>query len=106
LGQRVTEMREHGAELVAVAVSAIYAQQAFARTLGVDFALLSDWGGATARSYGVQYDTWKGHAGLAKRSVFVIDEEGVVRYRWVTDDAAIQPDLDEVIATIASIGRR
>ena len=42
----------------------------------------------------------KGHAGLAKRSVFVIDRSGVIRYRWVTEDALVLPDLDEVISAV------
>lgn len=92
-----------GAEVVAISVSAIYAQQAFAESLGVDFALLSDWGGNVTRSYGVEYDSWKGHVGLAKRSVFIIDQAGVVRYRWVTEDASVQPDFDQVTAQLAEI---
>ncbi len=100
MGQRHDEIRALGAEVVAIAVTPIYAQQAFAASLGVDFALLSDWGGATARAYGVEYDEWKGHVGLAKRSVFVVDTNGLVRYRWVTDDATVLPDFDEVIASL------
>jgi peroxiredoxin len=105
LGQRLPEFSAYDAQLVAIAVTAIYAQQAFARALDAEFALLSDWGGEVTRSYGVEYDVWKGHVGLAKRSVFVIDRDGIVRYRWVTDDAAVQPDLDEVVACLAALGR-
>ena len=103
MGQVLPAIRELGAEVVGVAVTAIYAQQAFAASLDADFALLSDWGGDVTRSFGVEYDSWKGHVRLAKRSVFVIDQDGVVRYRWVTDDASVQPDLDDVIAELASI---
>lgn len=81
----------------------IFAQQAFATSLEADFALVSDWGGDVTRSFGVEYDSWKGHVGLAKRSVFVIDQESVVRYRWVTDDANVQPDFDAVIAQLAGM---
>jgi peroxiredoxin len=48
----------------------------------------------------VQYDVWKGHRGLAKRSVFVVDRDQVVRYRWVTDDALVLPDLDEAVQAL------
>jgi peroxiredoxin len=100
LGQRAAELRELGAEILAVAVTATYAQQAFAATLDIDFPLLSDWDRVVCESYGVRYSVWKGHAGLAKRSVFVIDRSGVIRYRWVTDDALVLPDLDEVVAAV------
>ena len=76
---------------------------AFAETLGIDFPLLSDWGGTTADAYGVRYDIWKGHTGLAKRSVFVIDREGVIRYVWSNDDALTLPDFDEVMEAIAAV---
>ncbi|MGY1643166.1 redoxin domain-containing protein [Geodermatophilus sp. SYSU D00703] len=103
LGHRVDEIRALGAEVLAVAVTATFSQQAFAETLGVDFPLLSDWDRTVCADYGVRYDVWKGHAGLAKRSVFVIDRGGTVRYRWVTDDALVLPDLDEVVAALRDL---
>jgi peroxiredoxin len=73
---------------------------AFAEHLGIDFPLLSDWEGTVAESYGVRYDVWKGHRGLAKRSLFVIDNAGTITYRWMTDDALVLPPLDELPAAV------
>jgi peroxiredoxin len=103
LGQRAEEIRALGADVLAVAVTATFSQQAFARSLGVDFPLLSDWDRTVCADYGVRYDVWKGHAGLAKRSVFVIARDGLVRYRWVTDDALVLPDLDAVVAALRDL---
>lgn len=89
--------------MAAVAVTATFSQIAFARHLDVRFPLLSDWGGRTAEAYGVRYDVWKGHAGLAKRSLFVIDRDGIIRYRWVTDDALVLPDMDELLAALSRL---
>ncbi len=102
MGQHLPEIRRLGADVVAIAVTPIYAQQAFAASLEADFALLSDWGGEVTRSFGVEYDSWKGHVGLAKRSLFIIDQDGIVRYRWATDDASVQPDFAELIAQLAA----
>jgi peroxiredoxin len=104
LGQRAAEIRKLGAGVVAIAVTATFSQQAFAEALGLDFPLLSDWDRTTCADYGVRYVEWKGHAGLAKRSVFVIDRDHVVRYRWATDDALTLPDLDEAVAMLRAIG--
>lgn len=93
MGQLASEVRSLGAEPVAIAVTATFSQQAFAAQLGIDVPLLSDWDGAVARSYGAQYDVWKGHTGLAKRSVFVVDRAGTIRYSWQTEDAHVVPDL-------------
>lgn len=92
-----------GAQILGIAVTATFSQQAFAASLGIDFPLLSDWDRTTCAAYGVRYDVWKGHAGLAKRSLFVIDREGIVRYRWVTDDAAVVPDFAEVLPVLAGL---
>ena len=100
MGQRATEIRALGADVLAVAVTATFSQQAFAESLGVDFPLLSDWDREVCAAYGVRYDVWKGHHGLAQRSVFVIDRGGIVRYRWVTEDALVLPDLDEVVSAV------
>lgn len=103
MGQRSGEIADLGGQVLGIAVTATYSQQAFARSLGVDFPLLSDWDRTVCGAYGVRYDAWKGHSGLAKRSMLVVDVGGVVRYRWSTDDAAVLPDLDEVVAVFAEL---
>lgn len=88
---------------MAIAVTPTFAQMAFADRLGVDFPLLSDWGGEVCGAYGVRYDEWKGHAGLAKRSIFVVGTDGRVSYRWYTDDAHDLPDFEEVMEAIDAV---
>jgi peroxiredoxin len=92
-----------GATVAAVAVTATFSQMAFAKHLGVPFPLLSDWGRETCTAFGVRYDVWKEHDGLAKRSLFVIDPAGVIRYRWVTDDALETPDLEQALLVLSEL---
>jgi peroxiredoxin len=103
LGQRTDEISRLGAGILALAVTATFSQQAFAATLGITFPLLSDWEGHTSSAYGVRYDSWKGHAGVAKRSLFVIGPNRVVHYRWHTADATILPDLDPALRVLAAM---
>ena len=84
-------------------MSATFSQMAFAEALGIDFPLLSDWDGETAHAYGVQYDVWKGHTGLAKRSVFVVDEDRSIRHVWVSDDALVVPDFEDAVTVIRGL---
>lgn len=100
MGRESSALERAGSSMAAVAVTATFSQMAFARAAGVTFPLLSDWSGEVADAYGVRYEEWKGHAGVAKRSVFVIDTDRVIRYRWVTDDALILPPLDEALDVI------
>ena len=92
-----------GGRIAAIAVTATFSQMAFAKQLGVPFPLLSDWGRETCAAYGVRYDVWKEHDGLAKRSIFVIDREGIIRYRWVTDDALETPVIEDALEALASL---
>jgi len=103
LRDKEAQVQAAGGRVVAVAVSSVFAQQAFAGPLGVHFPLLSDWNCTVTPAYGVQYDVWRGHQGVAKRSVFVIDCQGIVRYRWVTDDALVLPDFDAAIAVLRQL---
>ena len=92
-----------GGRIAAVAVTATFSQMAFAKHLSVPFPLLSDWGRETCAAYGVRYGVWKEHDGLAKRSLFVIDGSGTIRYRWVTDDALETPVIEDALEVMASL---
>lgn len=103
MGRRSPEIAGLGGQVLGIAVTATFSQQAFARSIDIDFPLLSDWDRTVCGAYGVRYDAWKGHSGLAKRSLFVVDRAGIVRYRWSTDDAAVIPGFDEVVAVFAGL---
>jgi peroxiredoxin len=103
LGEEAPRIEALGARIAAIAVTATFSQLAFAEHLGVTFPLLSDWDRETAAAYDVRYDVWKEHEGLAKRSVFVIDGGGTIRYRWVTDDALVEPSWAEPIEVLAGL---
>ena len=47
----------------------------------MDFPLLSDYNKEVIPQYGIQYEDLAGFKGLAKRSVFVIDQDGTVKYK-------------------------
>ena len=48
--------------------------------------------------YGVRRDDVAGYAGMARRTIFVIDQDRVIRYTWVSSREQPQPDYDAVIA--------
>ena len=80
------------------------AHTAFAESLQLPFPLLSDLNREVVQQYGVVYTPENRHRegfyGLAKRSVFVLDKEGIVRYAWLRDDALVQPDIEEVLSAV------
>ncbi len=63
------------AQVIGVSVDSVWANKAFADALHVDYPIISDVKHDVSRSYGV-YDE---AGGVARRTTFVIDDQGVVR---------------------------
>ncbi len=40
---------------------------------------------------------------MSKRSAFVLDRDGIVRYAWITDDPLIAPDVEEVLRAVEAL---
>ncbi|WP_256392326.1 redoxin domain-containing protein [Natronoarchaeum rubrum] len=63
----------------------------------LNFGLISDLNKEIIDAYDVEMDfSDLGVYGVAKRSVFVVDDDGEVTYAWVSDDPGVEPDYDEV----------
>ncbi|MFP4175456.1 MAG: redoxin domain-containing protein, partial [Halobacteriales archaeon] len=76
-----------------VSVDGPFAQQAFASDNDLNFPLVSDFGGEIIEDYDVVLESLAGIYGpVAKRSVFVVDNDGAVTYSWVSDDPGVLPD--------------
>jgi peroxiredoxin len=60
---------------------------------------LSDFNKKVTRLYGVLQDPWVGlgYKGVAKRSVFVVDRKGILRFKWVTDVPSEELPYPEVM---------
>ena len=66
--------------------------------------LLSDFNKQVIRDYGVFNEDMIGLKGIAKRAVFVLDKNGVVRYREVLEDARNEPNYQKVYDALAALG--
>ena len=84
------------AQVFGISVDSRFALDAFAEKNKISFSLLSDFNKEASKSFGVLYENFLGMLGVAKRSVFVIDNQGRVAYSWVTDDAKQRPNFAEV----------
>jgi glutaredoxin-dependent peroxiredoxin len=73
-----------------------FALDAWAKEQGYQFPLLSDYNKETARGYGALYEDLMGFKGVCKRSAFVIDRQGVVRYAEVLADARNVPNFEAI----------
>jgi len=93
------------AQVVAISVNDPFTNKAFAEANKLQFPILSDYGRETVRKFNVFHEDFAGLKGYtaAKRSVFVLDDKGVVRYRWISEDPGKEPNYDEVKDALARI---
>jgi len=83
-----------------------FAQEAWAQKEKIGVTLLSDYEHKVAKAYDVMYDSFLpqmnlGMAGVAKRSAFIIDKNGVVQYAESNEDARQLPNFDKIKAKLA-----
>lgn len=85
-------------QVVGISVNDPFTNKAFAETNKLQFPILSDYTRETVRKYGVFHNDFAGLKGYtaAKRSVFIVDENGIVRYKWVSEDPGKEPNYEEI----------
>lgn len=77
-----------------MSVDSVFSHRAFAEQIGITFPLLADFHpkGAVAQAYGI----WNEDRGTADRAVFLVDREGIVRWRSLYETGL--PDNGELLA--------
>lgn len=93
------------AQVVGISVNDPFTNKAFAEANNLQFPILSDYTRDTIRKFNVFHEDFGGLKGYvaAKRSVFILDSNGTVRYKWVSEDPGKQPDYEEVKKVLAKI---
>ena len=95
---QLDELRDYGANIVAISVDSPHANKAFTLNHRLNFPLLSDYKRDIIKRYGIvmsRLGTMEGY-NAAKRSIFILDEGGKIIYRWITDNPTIQPNYNEI----------
>lgn len=89
------------AEIVALSVDSPFTLGRFKQDQSLNFPLLSDFNKEVSRNYGSLYEEFvMGLRGVSKRSAFVIDKEGTVRYAEVLDNAGDVPNFEAIRETL------
>jgi peroxiredoxin len=108
ISQGLSAYAQLNAEVWGISGDNPFAQEAWAQKEKITVPLLSDYEHKVAQAYGVAYDSFLpqinlGMGGVAKRSAFVIDKQGVVRYAESSDDPKQLPDFDKIKQTLAQL---
>ena len=90
------------AQVLGVSVDSLYTLAKYKEEQHLNFPLLSDFNKEVSIAYGSLYQTF-GYdmQGVSKRTAFVIDKEGVVRYAEVLEKANQIPDFEAIHKTLA-----
>ena len=94
------EFAKFGAELMGISVDGVWCHAAFARDRKLHFPLLADFEpkGDVARRYGV----YRLAEGTSERALFVIDEDGQVRWSYVSP-VGINPGADGILTALGRL---
>jgi peroxiredoxin len=88
-------------QVLGVSVDVLGALQAFAEKLGLTYPLLSDFSRDTVKKYGVMDDDpSSAYFRMAQRAYFVIDQQGIIRYKHIMQDAGHTLDSEEIFRAV------
>ncbi len=93
------------AQVVGVSVNDPFSNKAFHEMNMLNFPLLCDYNRKVVTMYGVYHEDFAGLKGYtaAKRSIFIVDRDGIIRYRWVSENPGVEPDYAEVEAELGKL---
>lgn len=97
ISAELPRLQELGVQVIGISVDSHWANEAFAEKLGLAFPLLSDANREATRTYGVLL------GGLfSNRALFLVDRDGRLAYKAVSDDLDDIPDLEKVFEALKS----
>lgn len=101
----MSKLNDAKANVVGISVDQPFSLAQFAKENNLNFDLLSDSTREVSRKYDSLHIDFINIKGLtaSKRSVFILDGEGRIRYKWISEDPGKEPDYDAVIAKAAEI---
>ena len=92
------------AKVFGISVDALHTLAKYKEDQKLNFTLLSDFNKDVSRLYDTIYEQFGYNMkGVSKRSAFVIDKEGIVRYAEVLENAGLIPDFNAINNTLTQL---
>lgn len=93
------------AQVVGISVNDPFSNKGFTEKNMLPFPILSDFKREVIKQWGLELADFAGLKGytVAKRSIFLLDEKGIVRYVWVSDNPAVEPNYEEIQKALEQI---
>jgi glutaredoxin-dependent peroxiredoxin len=92
------------AKVFGISVDSLHTLAKYKTEQNLNFTLLSDFNKEVSSLYGSLYEMFGYNMkGVSKRSAFVIDNDGIVRYAEVLENASEQPNFKNITLTLESL---
>ncbi|UJR16566.1 hypothetical protein I4U23_003467 [Adineta vaga] len=94
----ISKYEKLNATIVGISVDSLFSLGKFREEQKLPFDLLSDFNKDVATQYDSLYEQFPkfGLKGVTKRSAFVIDKQGIIKYAEILVDASKVPDFDKI----------
>lgn len=90
--------------VLGISVDSLFSLGRFKEDQQINFPLLSDFNKTASADFGSLYEHFFNDMdGVSKRSAFVIDKDGIVRYEEVLENAGDIPDFNAINACLQSL---
>ena len=95
----IAKLEDLNAMIFGISVNDPFSNKAFHEENVLNFPLLCDYNREVVQAYDVFHEDFAGLKGYiaAKRSVFIINKDGLVSFKWVTEDPRVMPDIVEIM---------
>ena len=105
LQDNLSKLNESNSTVVGISVDSPWANAEFASKYNLKFELLSDSNREVVDAYDAKFVGLGGLDGYesANRVVIVIDEKGIIRYRWVAENPGVEPNYEEILSFVQSL---
>lgn len=93
------------AQVTGISVNDPFSNKAFAERNQLTFPILSDVNREVIKTYNLEAPDYAGIKGytVSKRSIFVLDRKGTVRYTWITEDPTVEPNYEKIEQVLSEI---
>jgi glutaredoxin-dependent peroxiredoxin len=92
------------AQVLGISVDSLFTLARYKDDQQLNFPLLSDFNKDTSKEYGCLYDTFVFDMhGVSKRSAFIVDKMGIIRYAEVLETASDLPNFNQIQKTLSEL---
>ena len=101
----MAKLNSLSSNILGISVDGPFSNKAFKEQNKLNFTILSDYNKEAVRSFGVELNNFAGLAGYvaAKRSIFLVNKNGIISYVWISDDPTIEPDYAKLILELEKL---